>query len=88
MADYIQDKKLTQDQTDRLQAPMELDLTALFKVVEEDLINQIEDFEGNPDALINSITQGFREPAVPEEPITKSLLYKKAEQFFKHKVGK
>lgn len=66
MADYLIDKKVTQDQADRLQAPMETDLTALFKVMESELIKKTEQFDGTPEGLIlelirplNNLTGGL-----------------------------
>jgi len=55
VADTFQDKKLTQDQADELQAPMELDLTALFKVIKDDILEMSEDYEGSPDSFINDV---------------------------------
>jgi hypothetical protein len=86
MADFISDKKLTQDEADRLQAPMKIDLISLFKVIEEDLINMVEDFEGSPDALINSLTGIFQNQG-PDEIIGKSQFYEKVISFCKYKLG-
>lgn len=81
MADYIQDKKLTQDQADRLQAPMELDLMALFKIMEADILETIDNFKGTPDQFINEIISLF-EPTPYGEPVKKNL-YAKAIDVFK-----
>lgn len=57
--DTITDKKITQDQADRLQAPMELDLTAIFKVIESDMMKATEGFDGTPDGLIDNLMSGL-----------------------------
>jgi hypothetical protein len=59
MADTITDKKITQDQADLLQAPMELDLTALFKVMESDMLKATEGFEGTPEKLISELVRNL-----------------------------
>lgn len=58
--DEITDRRVTNAESDLLQAPMELDLTSIFKVIEADLIETLEDFEGSPSQLINEITKKFR----------------------------
>lgn len=58
-ADTITDKKITQDQADRLQAPMELDLIAVFKVMENDMLKATEEFEGTPEKMIEEILSGL-----------------------------
>lgn len=56
MAAELIDRKITQEEADRMVAPMELDLTALFKVMEQDMIETIEEYEGNSvDELIDQI---------------------------------
>ncbi len=59
MADTITDKKITQDQADQLQAPMELDLIAIFKVMESDMLKATEGYEGTPENLIDDIISGL-----------------------------
>jgi len=53
----LTDKKITQGQADRLMAPLELDLWALFRVMEEDMITLSESFEGTPEELIDELVK-------------------------------
>lgn len=53
----IHDKKLTQDQVDKLMSPMELDLIAFFKQLQEDILGIIDKpGSDSPDQLIADIT--------------------------------
>lgn len=61
-ADTLIDKKVTQEEADRMQAPMELDLTALFKVMESNMLVMTEEHEGQPEKLIDSIVNGLIGP--------------------------
>jgi len=63
MPNELTDKKITQAQADRMQAPMELDLTAAFKVMEADLIKKTDGFEGTPEGLIAELVRPFNNPA-------------------------
>ena len=54
--EYMTDAKITQDDADRMQAPMELDLLALYKVMENAMLENTEDFEGTPEKLISELT--------------------------------
>ena len=73
MADFLQDKKLTQDQADELQASMELDLISLFKVIEADMIDTIDGYEGTPEDFINEIISTLNNNIGSEEPIQKAM---------------
>jgi len=53
--DELVDKKITQDEADNMMAPLELDLTALFKVIEQDMIDLIDNFEGTPEQYIKEV---------------------------------
>ena len=55
MADELVDKKITQDEADRMMAPLELDLIAVFKMMEEDMITLVDDYEGTPEQFINEV---------------------------------
>ncbi len=55
MPDVLTDKKVTQEEAGRLMAPMELDLLSLFKVIQEDIITGIVDFEGTPEQYIEQV---------------------------------
>lgn len=55
MPDYLVDRKITQGEADELMSEMELDLTAIFKVMEQDIIETIESWEGSPDELVDEI---------------------------------
>lgn len=67
----IADKKLTQDQANQLMAPMELDFTALFKIMEDDILQITENFEGTPEELIDEIMSLIEEPV--DEVVAKDL---------------
>lgn len=56
MPDEMIDKKITQGQADRMAAPLELDLWAVFKVMEEDMLKLAEDYEGTPEGFIEEVT--------------------------------
>lgn len=49
------DKKITQDQADKLQSPMELDLLALFKILEQDILETVDGYEGTPEKFIDEV---------------------------------
>jgi 5-methylcytosine-specific restriction endonuclease McrA len=86
--DIITDKKITQDQADRLQAPMELDLTAIFKIMESDMLEATEVFEGTPDKLISEIVLGITgEQSILADSVEKSKKrdYKKEYEDFQGK---
>lgn len=55
MEDELQDKKITQEQADYYMAPLELDLLALFKVMENDMLNVSEGYDGTPEKFIQEI---------------------------------
>ena len=55
MADELVDKKITQDEANKMMAPLELDLTAVFKLMEEDMITLVDDYEGTPEQFINEV---------------------------------
>ncbi len=55
MPDIITDKRITQDEAGRLMAPLELDLLAIFKVMQQDIITGMGDFEGTPEQYIDKI---------------------------------
>lgn len=57
MADDLIDKKITIGQADLMQAPLELDLWALFRVMEEDMLKHAEGYEGTPEQFIDDIVQ-------------------------------
>lgn len=63
MADeYIKDKKITQEEADRLQAPMELDLMALFRVMQLDMLESADGYEGTPESLIDELVKKLTGP--------------------------
>jgi hypothetical protein len=57
MADELIDKKITQEDADRMQRPMEIDLTALFTVMQDEILQMAEEAgEGvTPEQLIRTI---------------------------------
>lgn len=71
MADEIKDVDLTQEQGEVLASPMALDLTALFKLYEEDILKLTENFEGTPEELIEEIVN-LMAPQDAKELVTKS----------------
>lgn len=79
MSDILSDTKVTQDEANRLMASMELDLTALFNVMQDDILEVIENFgEGTPDQLINEIVNMVTDKVAPVEVVNKSRLFKTA----------
>lgn len=59
MPDIITDRKITQQEAGQLMAPMELDLLALFKVMEQYIITGMEDFEGTPEEYIDEVLKNL-----------------------------
>lgn len=57
MADTLNDKKITQNEADRMMKPLELDLTAVFNIMQEDLLKMIDSAGVNtsPEQLIKAI---------------------------------
>lgn len=57
MADTLTDKKITQNEADRMMKPLELDLTAVFNIMQEDLLKLIDGagVDTSPEQLIKSI---------------------------------
>lgn len=62
MPDVLTDKKITQDEANRLMAPMELDLTALMKVIEQDIITGLDGYEGTPEQYIEEVLNNLQGP--------------------------
>lgn len=56
MSDEMVDKKITQGQADRMAAPLELDLWAAFRVMEEDMVKMASGYEGTPEDFIRDVT--------------------------------
>lgn len=58
MADILTDYRITNSQSENMMAPLELDLTAFFNIVQEDMISLINSAgsETSPDELISTIT--------------------------------
>lgn len=56
MADILSDNKITQQEADRAMRPLELDLTALFNIMQEDVLNLVNE-SGiiSPEELIRAI---------------------------------
>ena len=52
MADILIDKKITQEEAQRLMAPMELDLTAVMNIIKQDFITGLDTFKGTPEQYI------------------------------------
>lgn len=70
----ISDDKITQDKAERLIAPMELDLTAVFKIIENDIISTIDEYDGNSvEELIKNILDKVTGTTSAYEPVNKSL---------------
>jgi len=61
MAAKITDSKITQPQFDKMTTPLEQDLFAYFKVLEELIMSETFDDEKTPEQLIDDIT-GFLSP--------------------------
>lgn len=59
MPDVITDRRITQDEAGQLMAPMELDLLSLFKVMEQDILTGLEDFEGTPEEYIDRVVKNI-----------------------------
>ena len=55
MPDIITDKRITQAEAGQFMAPLELDLLALFKVMQQNIITGMEDFEGTPEEYISKV---------------------------------
>lgn len=78
MPDELIDKKLTQFQADQLMAPMELDLWALFRFMEEDMLTTVEKFQGTPEQMIQKLTGTLTKSRGDKMPIQKELVNKVA----------
>lgn len=76
MSKKITDSKITQPQFDSMTAPLEQDLFAYFKVLEELIMSETFDDKRTPESLIEEIT-GFLSPQ--EE--TGSISIQKSKRF-------
>lgn len=58
MADELNDKKITQNEADTMMRPLELDLTAVFSIMQSDIIDIVSSAGAgtSPDDLIRTIT--------------------------------
>ena len=78
MSDEMLDKKITQGQAERIAAPMELDLWAAFKIMEEDMVKLADGYIGTPEEFIQEVTNlllpGERGNRVEKEQVKKNLL--------------
>ena len=57
----LKDKRITNSETDRMQAPIELDLTAMFKVMQDDILQEMDNHVGTPEELIDKMNDMFKE---------------------------
>jgi hypothetical protein len=64
MPNTFGDKKFTQEEADRAMAPMELDLTALFSVLRDDMIQLADGYVGTPEDYINEVLSWLEDPIV------------------------
>lgn len=71
MAEELIDRKIYQDEANELMAPMELDLLAVFKLLENDTLEMMDEYEGTADQLINDVLSQLSEPG-GEEVLYKS----------------
>lgn len=59
MPDIIADRRITQEEAGRLMAPMELDLLSAFKVIQEDILTGLENYEGTPEQYIEEVLKNL-----------------------------
>jgi len=55
VADFLVDNKITQSQANSIMATLELDLTSVFKVMQEEYLTSIEGFKGTPEDFIHEL---------------------------------
>jgi hypothetical protein len=67
MSDTFGDKKYTQAEADTAMAPMELDLTALFSVMRDDMITLADGYRGTPEEYIDEVLSWLDDPLVINE---------------------
>jgi hypothetical protein len=51
----LKDRKLTQDEADELITPMSLDLTAYYKLLQDDILEILSDENLTPDEMIEKV---------------------------------
>lgn len=77
MADVLKDRKITNNEADRIMKPLELDLTAVFNIMQEDILNVLDGagIGTSPDDLIKAIDETLVGNISPEnaQTITKTL---------------
>ena len=61
MAKEAKDRKITQPEFDRMAAPLELDLIAFFKTLEEEVLRKTFDGSQTPEQMIQQIDSMFED---------------------------
>lgn len=59
MPDIISDRRITQEEAGQLMAPLELDLLSAFKVMQEDILTGMENYEGTPEQYIEEVLKNL-----------------------------
>lgn len=59
----VLDRKITQSEFDTMTSPLELDLVAFFKVLEDDILSETFDADISPEKLIEQMMERFDTPS-------------------------